>query len=80
MLEEFQGKKIGKQILLEALKLANQRGKEYIWLGVWQKNIDAIRFYEKHGFYTFDTHPYYIGKDKQTDWLMRYDLANFPKA
>ena len=74
ILEEFQGKQIGKQIILEALKLANQRGKEYMWLGVWQKNTDAIRFYEKHGFYTFDTHPYYIGKDKQTDWLMRYDL------
>lgn len=79
VLQQFQGQRIGEHILQEAVKLASQLKKKYMWLGVWKKNTDAIRFYQKHGFVKFGTHPYYIGKDEQTDWLMRYDLTNFPK-
>jgi len=77
--EEFQRQQIGKHMLQEATRLAFQKNKKYIWLGVWENNTDAIHFYEKHGFTKFDTHPYFIGKDEQTDWLMRYDLINFHK-
>lgn len=75
VLEEFQGQQIGKYMLQEVIRLCSDLSKKYIWLGVWQKNTDAIRFYEKYGFSKFNTHPYYIGKDKQTDWLMRLDLS-----
>ena len=74
VLQQFQGKQIGKLMLHKAIKIASEKHKEYIWLGVWEKNLDAIRFYEKFGISKFDTHPYYIGKDKQIDWLMRYEL------
>lgn len=80
VLKEFQGNRIGEQILHKTLELASQKVKKFIWLGVWQKNTNAIRFYEKHGFVKFGTHPYYIGRDKQTDWLMRFDLTNFQKS
>lgn len=73
--KEFQGQQIGKYILREAIKIARQEVHEFLWLGVWEVNTAAVRFYEKHGFQKFDTHPYYIGNDKQTDWLMRYDLG-----
>lgn len=72
--QKFQGQQIGKFILQEAINLASQQNKTYIWLGVWEKNLDAIRFYQKYSFTKFDTHPYYIGKDEQTDWLMRYEI------
>ncbi len=77
VLKEYQGKQIGKQMLRYAFNIGIQKKKTYVWLGVWQKNLDAIRFYEKYGFQKFDTHPYFIGNDKQTDWLMRFDLSNF---
>ncbi len=80
VLKEFQGNQIGEHILKEAINLASQRQKSFIWLGVWQKNVGAIRFYEKHGFVKFGTHPYFIGNDEQTDWLMRYDLINFQES
>jgi ribosomal protein S18 acetylase RimI-like enzyme len=79
VLQEFQGNQIGKQMLQEALKLAARMQKKFIWLGVWEKNTDAIRFYQKHDFVKFGTHPYFIGKDEQTDWLLRFDLINFQK-
>lgn len=74
VMKEYQGKNLGTQTLMEILKIAHQRDKEYIWLGVWEHNLDAIRFYEKYGFIKFDTHPYYVGSDKQTDWLMKKEL------
>ena len=77
IIKEFQGRKIGQKLLQRAMKIGFERNKAYLWLGVWEKNVDAIRFYQKHGFVKFGTHPYYIGNDKQTDWLMRYDLSNF---
>lgn len=74
VLKEYQGQQIGAKILQEAINLATQQNKKYMWLGVWENNLEAIRFYEKHLFTKFDTHPYYIGKDKQTDWLMRVEI------
>lgn len=70
----YQGKKIGAWVLQQVLELTQKEGKHYLWLGVWEKNTAAIRFYQRHGFKKFDTHPYYIGKDKQTDWLLRLDF------
>ena len=72
--KEFQGRQIGSQTLTKVLELAKNQNKQYVWLGVWEQNQGAIRFYERYGFIKFGEHPYYIGSDKQTDWLMRYDL------
>jgi ribosomal protein S18 acetylase RimI-like enzyme len=41
------------------------------WLGVWEDNHRAIRFYEKNGFEKFDSHPFILGESKQTDLLMK---------
>lgn len=75
VLNEFQGKQFGKQMLFKIIETAKFKKLEFIWLGVWEKNTAAIRFYERHGFVKIGTHPYYIGNDKQTDWLMRLDLV-----
>lgn len=75
ILEEFQGQGYGTLILQKLRKIGLQRNMCFLWLGVWEKNVNAIRFYEKHGFVNFGTHPYYIGNDKQTDWLMKWDLT-----
>jgi len=74
VLNDFQGQGIGKQMLFEAIKIAKSCKASFLWLGVWQENKKAVRFYETHGFKKFGTHPYYIGKDKQTDWLMKKPL------
>lgn len=75
VVKAFQGKQIGYWILEQVRELAKSRRKAYLWLGVWEENRPAIAFYERHGFVKFGAHPYYIGKDKQTDWLMKLDLA-----
>ncbi|WP_437395986.1 GNAT family N-acetyltransferase [Flagellimonas lutimaris] len=74
VVEAHQGKKIGAWMLQEIIMKARTLEMEYIWLGVWEHNPKAIRFYQRHGFNKFAEHPYYIGTDKQTDWLLRLEL------
>jgi GNAT superfamily N-acetyltransferase len=75
VVQHYQGKGVGAWMLEQAKRLAKKEKKHYLWLGVWEKNTSAIQFYEAHGFAKFDMHPYYIGQDKQMDWLMRLDLS-----
>ncbi|MBT8184704.1 MAG: GNAT family N-acetyltransferase [Eudoraea sp.] len=72
---EFQGMKIGQWILERVIEIARNKKKHFLWLGVWEHNTAAIKFYQRHGFAKFGEHPYYVGKDKQMDWLMRLDLV-----
>jgi ribosomal protein S18 acetylase RimI-like enzyme len=65
------GKKVGQLLYDKALEIARLQNKEYIWLGVWGKNLRAIRFYEKNGFVAFDKHLFKVGEDEQTDIMMK---------
>lgn len=69
--QHYQGNGIGKVLLDKALETAEERKVDFIWLGVWEKNPGAIRFYERNGFVKFSTHPFMLGTDKQTDILMK---------
>ncbi|BDW92472.1 N-acetyltransferase [Flagellimonas marinaquae] len=74
VLNEHQGKKIGSRMLKRITEKAKEMHKQYIWLGVWEHNPKAIRFYQNHGFVKFGEHPYFIGTDEQTDWLLRLEI------
>jgi ribosomal protein S18 acetylase RimI-like enzyme len=49
------------------------RGGRSAWLGVWERNVRAQRFYRKQGFEPVGTHTFVLGSDEQTDqiWLKR---------
>ena len=74
ILEAFQKQRLGEKLLYKALEITKAKKAAFLWLGVWEQNNDAIRFYEKHGFTKFSTHPYYLGNDKQIDWLLKRNL------
>lgn len=71
---KHQGKNFGGQLLNYAITTAKQALCSYIWLGVFEKNYNAIRFYERYGFTKFSSHYFMLGNDKQSDTLMRKDL------
>lgn len=75
VLNAYHGKKVDQFLYGHALEMARQLGKSSIWLGVWEMNPRAIRFYEKNGFVTFGTHVFKMGEDEQTDLLMRKSLS-----
>ncbi|MDN5289371.1 MAG: paiA 2 [Mucilaginibacter sp.] len=75
VLAEYHGKKIGHQLLDFALQTAKDQELKYVWLGVWEHNLKAIGFYEKHGFKVFGSHDFMLGSDQQTDLLMKRELS-----
>ena len=74
VLQEYKGRSIGKLLMEKALEVGKSNNLDYIWLGVWENNINAIGFYEKLGFVKFDTHIFILGEDKQIDNLMKLIL------
>lgn len=68
------GTGIGHCLMEQCIERAKEAGCDQVWLGVWEHNQRAIRFYEKNGFVKFDEHPFVLGDDVQTDWLMKKQL------
>lgn len=69
-----QGKGIGQILMDEAIRMARQGGHDQVWLSVWERNPDSIRFYERNGFEVFDRCVFILGQDNQTDVMMRLSL------
>jgi ribosomal protein S18 acetylase RimI-like enzyme len=68
------GKGVGKALMEECIAIAIEKGKQLIWLGVWEHNQRAISFYTKWGFERFSEHTFVVGNDPQTDWMMKKTL------
>lgn len=74
VLKEFHGKKVGQILYDKAIELAKEKNVKNVWLGVWEENPRAIRFYKKNGFIAFDKHIFKLGNDEQTDIMMKLKL------
>lgn len=71
VLSSYHGKKVGQVLYEQAINLAQDKKASYVWLGVWEENPRAIKFYEKNGFKEFDRHVFKLGDDNQTDIMMK---------
>jgi GNAT superfamily N-acetyltransferase len=59
------------QQLMRAVEdAARAAGARHLWLGVWEHNPRAIRFYEKCGFVDVGSHAFVLGADRQIDRIM----------
>jgi diamine N-acetyltransferase len=76
VLKEFHGKAAGQLLYEKAMQIAIHSNAEYVWLGVWEKNLRAISFYKKNGFMEFDRHVFKLGDESQTDLMMKLQLKN----
>jgi len=76
VVQAFYGRQVGQFLLDSAVAIARRKQKAYLWLGVWEKNPRARRFYEKNGFAAFGSHIFQMGDDPQTDILMKLTLAS----
>jgi ribosomal protein S18 acetylase RimI-like enzyme len=52
------------------LKEAEAQRHDRIWLGVWERNLQAIAFYERWGFVRVGEKTFVLGTDPQTDHVM----------
>ena len=74
VLKNFIGQGIGQSLLDKAFQRSREKGCKAIWLGVWNKNERAIRFYQKNGFKVVGQHVFLLGTDEQTDFIMRREV------
>ncbi|MEQ1692392.1 MAG: GNAT family N-acetyltransferase, partial [Gemmatimonas sp.] len=52
------------------IETAQSRGARTLWLGVWEQNPRAIRFYEKCGFVDVGSAVFHMGTEVQHDRVM----------
>lgn len=71
---KFQKHGLGKCLLNKAMEIAMECKKNKIWLGVWEKNENAIAFYKKKGFVQTGAHSFYMGDEEQVDFIMTKTL------
>ena len=69
------GKGIGSALMNRAIEIAREKGKQIVWLGVWEKNHRAIDFYTRWGFEKLCDIEFILGNDIQNDWLMQKKLT-----
>lgn len=74
VLQQFQGLRLGKLLIEHSMQIARDNQITTIWLGVWEHNQKAIRFYQQQGFEKFGEHIFRIGNQADTDWLMKKHL------
>lgn len=72
--QKFLGKGVGQALMDACFERALDAGADVIWLGVWEFNPRAQRFYEKNGFEYIGKHVFQFGSDPQTDLLMQKEI------
>lgn len=69
-----QGQQLGRKLMEYCVEWANENNFETIWLGVWENNTNAIKFYQKMGFEFLSKHTFVLGTEVQTDFTMKKQL------
>jgi GNAT superfamily N-acetyltransferase len=72
--QKFLGKGVGQALMDACFERGRAEGCDVMWLGVWEYNPRAQRFYEKNGFTIVGKHIFQLGSDPQTDLLMALRL------
>jgi ribosomal protein S18 acetylase RimI-like enzyme len=67
----YQGNGFGRRLMEFALEQAARQGRASVWLGVWEKNVKAIAFYERLGFSKCGVHEFRMGEELQSDYIMK---------
>ena len=68
------GQGVGQSLMDACFERARTEACDVMWLGVWEYNPRAQRFYERNGFRVVGSHVFLLGKDPQTDLLMQREL------
>jgi ribosomal protein S18 acetylase RimI-like enzyme len=76
VLPESIGHGVGAALMEACIRESKERGFKTLWLGVWEHNPRAIRFYQKWGFQEVGSHIFQLGSDAQTDLIMQKSLED----
>ncbi len=74
VLEKLKGRKIGNRLLDAGAAIGRERGYETLWLGVWDKNTAAQKFYERIGMTNVGTTGFTDGKSDFVNFVFAMEL------
>jgi ribosomal protein S18 acetylase RimI-like enzyme len=72
----WHGTGLAQALMATCLQHAVARGARSLFLGVWERNSRALRFYAAQGFDVVGSQVFMLGSDAQTDLVMRKRLAD----
>ena len=70
------GTGLAQRLMTAVFDAARTAGARHLWLGVWEQNARALRFYAKCGFVDVGSHDFVLGTDRQTDRVMVAPVPN----
>ena len=68
--KSFHGTGLAVDLMEKVIRIAEQHGAGAVWLGVWEHNPRAIRFYQRSGYVEAGDHVFVMGTDRQRDIVM----------
>lgn len=72
----FHGSGLAQRMMDECKRIATLRGAGSLFLGVWEHNARALRFYAAQGFVPVGQQGFMLGNDPQTDLVMQRRLGD----
>ena len=72
---DYHGRGVAAHLMEACIETARGQGCQTIWLGVWERNARAIRFYEKRGFVDVGGKTFLMGSDPQRDRIMARPIS-----
>src|SRR5215204_520337 len=70
VVERVFGRGVGERLLKHCFETAKSKGFETLWLGVWEENRRAQKFYKKHGFRQVGTLKFPYGDTVGTNYVL----------
>ncbi|CAO3619744.1 unnamed protein product [Cunninghamella blakesleeana] len=64
------GNGLGRLLMDQCLAIVQSLGKQTVWLGVYEHNHIAQKFYRKYGFYVVGDHIFKVGDKEDRDLIM----------
>ncbi len=74
ILEKMKGKHFGDGLMQKCFNEARRRNYESVWLGIWEKNLAAQKFYRKYGFIKVGELDFPYGETVGTNHILKLDL------
>jgi len=75
LLQTQLGQGQGRMLMHHCLEWARNQGYTSVWLGVWERNVRAIAFYQKMGFERLGFHYFQFGAERQRDYWLQKQLT-----
>ena len=74
ILEKMKGKSVGDALMKKCFEEAKKKNYESVWLGVWEENRSAQKFYQKYGFEKVGELTFPYGDVIGTNYVLKLEL------